>query len=153
MTKIDKKPLYGTAYGIAAILLSGALSASSADANSAQDSWKAFQIRCLLPFEDFKPAVVEDLAPVAGRDGAYQLDNGAVLIIGGEDDLGIRSCAVQGSGLVKGYKEWSALVLQTGLYRETDTPGLWMSYEWIEPVIFVEKTPGMMRVVESELET
>jgi len=131
------------------LLCSAAL---TAQANSFQKSWHAFQVRCLLPFEDFQPAVTQDLVPVAGRAGAFHLDNGALLVVGGPEDLGSRSCAVEGSGLVKGYKEWVALALQTGVYRETDTPGLWMSHEWIEPRIILEKTPGAIRVVESELE-
>ena len=126
--------------------------APAAEANSFQQSWHAFKERCLFPYEDFKPPLVEDLVPVAGRDGAYQLPGGAVLIVGGADDLGSRSCAVEGAGLVKGYKEWTARALQSGVYRETETPGLWMSHEWAEPRIIVEKTPGKIRVVESELE-
>ena len=114
--------------------------------------WAAFEQRCLIPFEGFQPAQVADLAPVPGRAGAYQLPKGAVLVLGGADDLGSRSCAVEGVGLQKGYRGWVAKSLQSGDYRETDTPGRWMSHEWIEPRILLEKTPGAVRVVESLLE-
>jgi len=156
MTDLGRKQVcgnvYGGFFGIAAIVAAGLFVSSSVSAQSTQTAWQAFQIRCLLPFEDFKPPIVDDLVPVAGRDGVYQLDKGAMLIVGGEEDLGTRSCSVEGTGLVRGYKEWSALVLQTGIYQETDTPGLWMSHEWIEPRIIVEKIPGKIRVVESLLE-
>lgn len=114
--------------------------------------WAAFEQRCLIPFEDFQPAHVTDLPPVAGRAGAYHLPKGAMLVLGVADDTGTRSCAVEGGGLQKGYREWTAQSLQTGEYRETETPGLWMSHEWIEPRIIVEKTPGVIRVIESRIE-
>jgi hypothetical protein len=69
-----------------------------------------------------------------------------------EDDLGTRSCTVEGVGLQKGYRAWEAKALQSGDYRETDTPGLWLSEDWIAPRIIVEKTPGQIRVVETRLE-
>lgn len=127
-------------------------SGSAAQASPFAQVWAAFEQRCLIPFEGFQPARVEDLPPVPDRAGAYQLPKGAVLVLGVSDDLGTRSCAVEGVGLQKGYREWEAKSLQSGDYRETDTPGLWMSHEWIEPRIIVEKTPGQVRVVESRLE-
>lgn len=115
-------------------------------------TWAAFEQRCLIPFEGMLAPRVDDLVPVPGRADAYQLPRGAVLVVGGADDLGTRSCAVEGVGLQKGYRGWTARSLQTGDYRETGTPGLWMSHEWIEPRIIVEKTPGAIRVVESRRE-
>ena len=146
---MTKAGLVYTGCALAVIgLLSGAAMASPYYA-----AWQAFQLRCLAPFERFAPAQTEDLSPVAGRDGAFQLPKGAVLVLGGADETGSRSCAVEGAGLIKGYREWQAAVLQNGKYRETQTPGLWISHEWIEPRIIVEKTPGAIRVVESFLES
>jgi hypothetical protein len=127
--------------------------ATGASASPYNAIWFAFQDRCLTPFEAFADPIVDDLVPVAGQDGAFQLQNGAVLIVSGDDAMGSRSCAVQGPGLIKGYREWVAQSLQTGLYRESDTPGLWMSHEWIEPRIAIEKTKGAIRVVETFLES
>lgn len=124
----------------------------SAQASPFAQVWAAFEQRCLIPFEGFQPARVDDLPPVPDRDGAYLLPKGAVLVLGVEDNLGTRSCTVEGVGLQKGYRAWEAKSLQSGDYRETGTPGLWMSHEWIEPRIIVEKTPGAIRVVESRLE-
>ncbi len=125
---------------------------TAGQANPYNKIWQAFEMRCLEPFENFRSARVKDLVRVVGRDGAYHLENGAVLVLGEEDDLGTRSCGVEGVGLSKGYREWTALMLQTGRYRESDTPGLWMSHEWAEPRIILQKTPGAIRVVESEIE-
>ena len=148
-SRMIKARLVYTSCAMAVIgVLSGAAVASPYFA-----AWQAFQLRCLAPFERFAPAQTEDLIPVVGREGAFQLSKGAILVVGAADEMGARSCTVEGAGLIKGYREWQAAALQTGKYRETETPGLWMSHEWIEPRIIVEKTPGAIRVVESCLES
>ncbi len=137
------------------VFLAGGFTLSSPVAGQASpfaQVWAAFEQRCLIPFEGFQRARVDDLPAVLGRPGAFQLPKGAVLVLGVADDLGTRSCAVEGVGLQRGYREWEAKSLQSGDYRETETQGLWMSHEWIEPRIIVEKTPGRVRVVESRLE-
>jgi len=137
--------------GVAVTIM--ALGAVPVGANTFQQTWSEFENRCLIPFEDFKPAIVDDLSPIAGRADAYQLENGSVLVVGGSEDFGRRSCSVEGSGLVRGFKAWVATALETGRYRQTDEPGVWMSHEWIEPRILVQKTPKSIRVVETELES
>ena len=114
--------------------------------------WQEFKQRCLERFEDFQTPLVDDLSPVSGREGAFQLPKGALLVLSGSDDLGTRSCAVQGVGLMPGFEQWVTQAQQSGLYRESETPGQWLSHEWIEPRILIEKTDGAIRVVETDLE-
>ena len=114
-------------------------------------AWAEFERRCLIPFEDFAAPVVSDL-PKHG-DNAFLLPTGAVLKLVGATDDGTRSCIVEGAGLVKGFTKWRDDARATGRYVESDQPGYWLSHEWIEPVIAVEKSERAVRVVETELES
>ena len=91
--------------------------------------------------------------PVVGQPGSYQLEGGAVLEVSGASDLGTRSCAVTGVGLVKNYERWRAEVVQAQRYRETQTAGVWESAGWVEPVIMVHWQAGSIRVVETDRES
>ncbi len=136
-----------------AFTLALAVVASGAHASPYDALWSEFERRCLTPFEAFDAPVVADLPAVAGRADTYQLANGAVLVLGGETPDASRSCTVKGIGLRKGYRGWVAQSRESGTYRETDIPGQWMSHEWIEPRIVVEKSPVAIRVMESFLES
>lgn len=125
--------------------------ASVAGASGMDAAWGEFERRCLIPFEDFAAPVVSDLPRRA--DGAFVLPTGAVLTLLGETDDGTRSCVVEGTGLAKGFEHWRTQVRANGRYVENEAPGYWLSHEWIEPVIAVEKTERRVRVVETERES
>ena len=114
-------------------------------------AWGEFERRCLIPFEDFAAPVVSDLPKQA--DNAFLLPTGAVLKLLGETEDGTRSCVVEGAGLVKGFDAWRKAALASGRYVESGVPGYWLSHEWIEPVIAVEKSKRAVRVVETERES
>lgn len=125
----------------------------AAQASSFDATWHAFEWRCLAPFERFEAPRVDGLLPVVGQPGAYQLEGGAVLEVTGSSDLGTRSCAVTGVGLVKNYERWSAEAVAVERYRPTDAPGVWESAGWVEPVIAVHWQAGSIRVVETDRES
>ncbi|MEP4195148.1 MAG: hypothetical protein ABJL99_05855 [Aliishimia sp.] len=135
-----------------AVVLGLTLIAGNVHADPLQKAWVEFEQRCLIPFEDFAPAQVQDLVPVAGKKDAYHLSGGAILELTGAQADGSRACAVRSAKLLKGFEAWLAEAEAKGRYVLDDT-GMWVSHEWIEPVIAVQQSDGVVRVVETERES
>ncbi len=126
--------------------------------------WEAFQARCLMPFEALFQPIVEGLMPadVQQEDTPrYELPEGSELVIERMPKDGHRACSlvVYAPGAEAAFDAWIAVELQQQRYVPAeDMPGTWHSFEWIEPVLAVQKRRGddgalILRVVETELES
>ena len=126
--------------------------------------WEAFQARCLMPFEALFQPIVEGLMPSHTQQEEaprYELPEGAELVIEWMPEDGRRACAlvVYAPGTEDVFDAWIAKALQEQRYTPVDDmPGTWHSFEWIEPVLAVQKRRGddgalILRVVETDLES
>ena len=152
---------YGSAYGKAARRLSGlaaALLTLVAAPAFATSVWETFDVRCIAAFERFEPVDTTGLVFWEGDDrtSTYHLPAGGALTIDSEPDVGTRACAVEG-GVLGGFEDWARRMTAAGLYQETETPGHFLSNEWIEPAILVALVgvhySPVVQVVETTLES
>lgn len=122
--------------------------------------WDAFQARCVDAFENLSLPIVEGLKPAASRDNepGYWLNNRDKLVLELAPDDGEMACRLEDQTGEAGaaFDTWIAEGVKTSRYEEIEA-GHWQSYEWIEPVVAVQKWDEgktvVLRILVTDLES
>ena len=122
--------------------------------------WDAFQTRCVDPFENLSLPIIEGLKPAASHDNepGYWLNSRDKLVLELAPDNGEMACRLedQTGEASAAFDAWIAERVKTRRYEEIEA-GHWQSYEWIEPVVTVQKWDEgrtvVLRILVTDLES
>jgi hypothetical protein len=122
--------------------------------------WEEFQARCLDPYENLFPPIVDGLEPVSSSENepAYRLSDREVLVIELTPEDAASACRLddQTGQSAAAFDEWISSAVAAGRYEKVG-PDTWNSFEWIEPRVAVQKRQQggsvTLRVMETELES
>ena len=162
MTDFTISTLNRRCFGAISVL--GALTAGgvlAAPAAAQAGAWESFQERCLAPMRLFEEPVVAGLDPTEEDEAGaarYALPGGGVLAVEPAPRDGRAACSViaPSEGAAAAFDAWIADAVQSGRYIRV-APDVWHSYQWIEPVLQIEKwddDAGLkLRALETRLES
>ena len=122
--------------------------------------WEEFQARCVDSFENMSLPIVEGLVemPLSRDEAGYVLSDDESLVLELAPDDGEMACRLEDQTGEAGaaFDAWIAEGVKTERYEEIDT-GHWQSYEWIEPVVAVQKWDEggtvILRILVTDLES
>jgi len=123
------------------------------------DGWSEFHARCLSALEALVSPVVAGLGDGEATNGVrrYALPDGLHLLVEMTPPDGLSACSVNdptGQAEV-GFDTWIAEAVAAGRYILAK-PGTWLSNQWTEPVLAVEKHRAdvgvTLRIVETRHE-
>ncbi|MCF6234305.1 MAG: hypothetical protein L3J36_14570 [Rhodobacteraceae bacterium] len=125
--------------------------------------WDAFQARCIDAFENLSLPVVAGLPELTERppgqdEAGYALSDTEALVLELAPDDGEMACRLEDqtgqAGL--GFDAWITEGVKTERYEEVGD-GHWQSYEWVEPVVAVQKWDEggtvVLRILVTDLES
>ncbi len=122
--------------------------------------WDEFQARCVESFENMSLPIVEGLAerPVVQDEARYVVSGKEALVLELAPDDGEMACRLEDQTGEAGaaFDAWIAEGVKTERYEEIEA-GHWQSYEWIEPVVAVQKWDEggtvILRILVTDLES
>ena len=122
--------------------------------------WDEFQARCVDSFENMSLPIVEGLVemPPVGDEAGYVLGDDAALVLELAPDDGEMACRLEDRSGQAGsaFDSWMAEGVRTERYEEVGEDS-WQSYEWVEPVVAVQKRRDgdtvILRILVTDLES
>lgn len=142
----------------------GAVAATMIGATAQAGAWDEFEARCLVPFENHFPVIVDGLKPKASKDAEPSFwinrNSGTVahLTIELAPSDGELACRLQSdvTADADAFEIWVTEAVSTFRYVQTAS-GSWASNEWIEPQLAVsvqwDGDAVILRVLETDLES